>query len=58
MIKRTKIRDNRSDKKIKPRILDVITEDDGTQLIEVKDGGITRTILLADFEQQVAAINK
>jgi hypothetical protein len=58
MIKRTKIRDNRSDKKIKPRILDVITEDDGTQLIEVKDGGITRTMLLADFEQQVAAINK
>jgi hypothetical protein len=58
MIKRTKIRDNRSDKKIKPRILDVITEEDGTQLIEVKDRGTTRTMLLADFEQQVAAINK
>lgn len=58
MIKRTEIRDNRSDKKIKPRILDVITEDDGTQLIEVKNGGITRTMLLADFERQVAAINK
>lgn len=58
MIKRIEIRDNRSDKKIKPRILDVITEDDGTQLIEVKNGGITRTMLLADFERQVAAINK
>lgn len=54
--KRAAIRDSRSDKKVKPRVMDVLIDDDGTKFIEVKDGNTKKTILLDDFERQVAEI--
>jgi hypothetical protein len=36
--------------------MDVLIDDDGTKFIEVKDGNTKKTILLDDFERQVAEI--
>lgn len=52
-MKRGIIRDNRSDNKVKPRIMDYIKNDDGEELLEVKDGNIRKTILLSDLEKQI-----
>lgn len=53
---RFEIRDSRSDRKIKPRIMDLIVNDNGEKEIEVKDGKQTKTILLEDFRRQVDEI--
>ena len=53
---RFEIRDSRSDRKIKPRIMDLIVNDNGEKEIEVKDGKHTKTILLDDFRRQVDEI--
>lgn len=53
---RFEIRDSRSKRRIKPRIMDLIVNDNGEKEIEVKDGKITKTILLDDFNRQVAEI--
>lgn len=55
---RSSIRDSRSDKKIKPRVMDYIKTDNGRELLEVKDGNTKRTILLEDFENQIAELRK
>ena len=53
---RFEIRDSRSKQKIKPRIMDLIVNDDGEKEIEVKDGKMRKTILLDDFKRQVEEI--
>lgn len=53
---RFEIRDSRSKRKIKPRIMDLIVNDNGEKEIEVKDGKQTKTILLDDFRRQVEEI--
>ena len=53
---RFEIRDSRSKQKIKPRIMDLIVNDDGDKEIEVKDGKMRKTILLDDFKRQVEEI--
>lgn len=52
-MKRGIIRDNRSNSQIKPRIMDYIRNDDGEELLEVKDGSVRKTILLSDLERQI-----
>ena len=52
-MKRGIIRENRSDNQIKPRIMDYIRNDDGEELLEVKDGNVRKTILLSDLERQI-----
>ena len=52
------IRDNRSDRKVKPRVMDYIKTDQGEELLEVKDGNCKKTILLKDLEQQIAQLRK
>lgn len=55
---RSSIRDNRSDRKIKPRVMDYIKDDNGDELLEVKDGNVKKTILLQDFEKQIELLRK
>ena len=55
-MKRVFIRDNRSRKK--PRILDYIKTEDGTELIETKDDKMLKTILLDDFLNQIEEARK
>lgn len=55
-MKRVYIRDNRSRKK--PRILDYIKTEDGTELIETKDDKVLKTILLDDFLSQIEEARK
>lgn len=58
-MKRVYIRDNRSRKK--PRILDYIRTEDGTELIETKDDKddkVLKTILLDDFLSQIEEARK
>ena len=55
-MKRVYIRDNRSRKK--PRILDYIKTEDGTELIETKDDNVLKTILLDDFLNQIKEARK
>ena len=55
-MERFKIRDSRSDRKIKPRNMDLIVNDNGEKEIEVKDGKYTKTILLDDFRRQIDEI--
>lgn len=55
---RGNIRDNRSSREIKPRIMDYIKNDQGEELLEVKDGKLRRTILLTDLEQQIAKLRE
>ena len=55
-MKRVYIRDNRSMKK--PRILDYIRTEDGTELIETKDDKVLKTILLDDFLSQIEEARK
>ena len=57
-MKRIPIRDNRSKEKIKPRVLDYIKNDDGTELIETKDSGNKKTMLLNDFLEQIEEARK
>ncbi len=57
-MKRIPIRDNRSSGKIKPRILDYLRDDDGTEMIETKDNKTKRTILLEDFLGQIETARK
>ncbi len=52
-MKKIPIRDNRCRKTIKPRVLDYIREDDGTELIETKDNKTKKTILLNDLLDQI-----
>lgn len=52
------IRDNRSDRKVKPRVMDYIKNDQGEELLEVKNGSLKNTILLKDLEQQIAELRK
>lgn len=53
-MKRVPIRDNRSSEKIKPRVIDYIQCDDGTELIETKDSKMKKSMLLSDFLNQIA----
>jgi len=53
---RYSIRDNRSRKKTKPRICDVIVEDNGEMEIEVSGKKGILTIALEDLEQQINKI--
>lgn len=57
-MKRSSIRDNRSDRKIKPRVMDYIKDDNGDEMLEVKDGNVKKTILLQDFEEQIKLLRK
>ena len=50
---RTPIRDNRACTDVKPRVLDFVINDDGTQELEVKDGRTKRKILLSDLQAQI-----
>lgn len=54
-MRRVPIRDSRSEQEVKPRVLDYVWNDDGTEFIEIKDRHTkaTRTILLSDFIKQV-----
>ncbi len=51
---RQSIRDRRSEKDIQPRVMDYVCEENGTELLELKDGKVLKTILLEDFEEQIA----
>ena len=51
---RHSIRDRRSSKDVKPRVMDYVCEEDGVELLEMKDGKVLKTILLEDFEAQIA----
>ena len=55
---RYSIRDNRSRKKTKPRICDVIVEDSGEMEIEVAGKKGMLTIALEDLEQQIDKIKQ
>lgn len=55
---RKSIRDNSSDKKIKPRIMDYIKNDNGEEILELKDGNVKKTIRLDDFEEQLAQLRQ
>ena len=56
---RFQMRDSRSEEKIKPRVMDFIVNDDGSQELEVKDGRIKKRILVSDLRKQMReAINK
>lgn len=57
-MKRSSIRDSRSEKKIKPRVMDYIKCDNGEEILEVKDGNVKKTILLQDFEKQIAELRQ
>ena len=57
-MKKIPIRDNRCRNSIKPRVLDYIREDDGTELIETKDNKTKKTILLNDFLNQIEKARK
>lgn len=57
-MKRYSIRDNRSRKKTKPRICDVIVEDNGEMEIEVSGKKGILTIALEDLEQQINKIKQ
>ena len=57
-MKRYSIRDNRSRKKTKPRICDVIVEDNGKMEVEVSGKRGILTIALEDLEQQINKIKK
>ena len=50
---RQSIRDRRSDKDIQPRVMDYVYEENGTELLELKDGKVRKTILLEDFQEQI-----
>ncbi len=52
-MKKIPIRDNRSSEEIKPRVLDYIKEDDGTELLEIKVKTFRQTILLNDLYDQI-----
>lgn len=55
-MKRVYIRDNRRSNK--PRILDYIKTDDGTELIETKDAKVLKTMLLDDLLNQIEEARK
>ena len=55
---RYSIRDNWSRKKTKPRICDVIVEDNGKMEVEVSGKRGILTIALEDLEQQINKIKK
>lgn len=50
------IRDNHSDQKVKPRVMDYIRSDSGEEILEVKDGRTKRTIRLSDLTRQIENI--
>jgi hypothetical protein len=50
---RENVRDIRSSKRVKPRIMDYIRTDDGVEYLEIKDGHQCKTILLKDVEEQI-----
>lgn len=47
------IRNPKSPGKIKQKICAFIRKDDGTEILEFKDGGRKKTILLPDFIKEV-----
>lgn len=53
-MKRYNIRDSRASGPVKPRIFDLIINDDGSRELEVKDGKVKKRILYEDFQQQIA----
>lgn len=55
---RGSIRDNHSDKKVKPRVMDYVKKDDGKEYLEVKDGNVLKTIEMDDFERQIKELRK
>lgn len=55
-MKRVYIRDNRRSNK--PRILDYIKTDDGTELIETKDDKTLKSIRLDDLLRQIEEARK
>ena len=57
-MRRIPIRDTQSLEKIKPRVLDYIQTDDGTELIETKDNKTKKTMLLTDFLGQIEKARK
>jgi len=57
-VTRKSIRDSRSEKKIKPRIMDYVKQDNGEEILELKDGNVIKTILLQDFEKQIAEMRQ
>ena len=57
-MKRVYIRDNRSRNRVKPRVLDYIQTEDGTELIETKDDKTIKSILLDDFLKQIEEARK
>lgn len=52
------IRDNRSDRPVKPRVMDYIKREDGEEMLEVKDGNVRKTILLSDLMKQIIELRK
>ena len=52
-MKRGTIRDNRSERRVKPRVMDYIRDDNGQEILEVKDGNVKKTILLSDLQKQI-----
>ena len=54
MGRRYPIRDNRSKEKVKPRVFDVVIEDDGEMKIEVKGAKGKRAVALSDFKEQIS----
>ena len=54
-MRRVPIRDSRCSKKTKTRVMDFIENDDGSYELEVKDGSVTKSILLEDFKKQCQA---
>ena len=57
-VRRIPIRDSRSKEPVKPRILDYVRTDDGTEMIETKDKNTKKTILLDDFLGQIEKARK
>lgn len=57
-MKRFAIRDNTCTKPVKPRIFDLIITDEGERKLEVKDGKVTKSILLDDVQKQIDEFSK
>ena len=51
---RQSIRDRRSSGPVQTRVMDFIINEDGSEILETKDGNVLKTILYADLVEQVA----
>ncbi len=55
---RLSIRDRNSNQRVKPRIMDYICDEDGKEILEIKEGHVFKRIVLQDFLDQITECRK